>query len=419
MMVRSKELHQQPGKGRVLLIAPQPFYEERGTPMNVRLMCTVLARAGYQVDLVAFPTGRDLEIAGVRLIRLPNILATSHIPIGFSWKKMVFDLLLPLWCGSLCLVHRYAVIHGVEEGGVLAVALGRLCKKSGTIFDMDSVMSAQFGSKGALAALVRRVVAGLEQWAMGRAELILTVCEALSEEARSVQPGARIVQIEDIPLEFAFPLEREEALRAEAAVAQAVAQYRLGAGKMLLYTGNLQSYQGIELLLEAWGLFMADQGGEQPCQLVIVGGPAELAARLQEGLAGRSWAESVCFTGPRPAAEMSAWMELAHGLISPRSQGENTPLKLYTYMATAKPIIATRMRTHTQVLSDETAFLVAAEPRAMAREIGRVLGGAAAHEGARRGAAARALVREQFSYQIFTKKLLQAYAQATGQTSNG
>lgn len=72
---------------KILIIAPQPFYRDRGTPMNVRLMATILGHAGYRVDLLVFPTGDDLEMEGVQVLRLPNFLGTKDIPIGFSWKN--------------------------------------------------------------------------------------------------------------------------------------------------------------------------------------------------------------------------------------------------------------------------------------------------------------------------------------------
>ena len=37
-------------------------------------------------------------------------------------------------------------------------------------------------------------------------------------------------------------------------------------------------------------------------------------------------------------------------LVSPRSRGTNTPLKIYQYLRSGKPIVATRLLTHTQVL---------------------------------------------------------------------
>ena len=47
---------------RVLIVTPQPFYEDRGTPIAVRYVANALSETGVQVDLLAFPVGQDLQI---------------------------------------------------------------------------------------------------------------------------------------------------------------------------------------------------------------------------------------------------------------------------------------------------------------------------------------------------------------------
>lgn len=401
------------GRGRVLIIAPQPFYEERGTPMNVRLMCTILGRAGYVVDLLVFPTGKDVEMPGVNIIRIPNVLGLKHIPIGFSWKKLFFDSLLPFWCLCLCVKNRYQIIHGVEEGGLLAVFFGRFVGRCGTIFDMDSVMSDQFGPKGGKKK-IQGIVRLMERWAMQRASVVLTVCKALSDAAYKTVPAASVVQIEDIPLEFAFPLPDAVRDQSRLTVEQKAKDLDLEHKRILLYTGNLQSYQGIELMLDSWQKFVQSIPDSSSYRLVIVGGPQQLVQSYKKRLPLQEGQSSVCFVGPRPAAEMGTWMQLADALISPRSEGENTPLKIYTYMAAGKPIIATRMLTHTQVLTDETALLVAPEVEEMAKAIQEILAGDDKENN--KGTAAFALVKEQYSYAVFEQKLLHAYTLAQKRT---
>ena len=39
---------------KILLLAPQPFYAERGTPIAVLLAATALCRAGHEVDVLTF-----------------------------------------------------------------------------------------------------------------------------------------------------------------------------------------------------------------------------------------------------------------------------------------------------------------------------------------------------------------------------
>ena len=68
------------------------------------------------------------------------------------------------------------------------------------------------------------------------------------------------------------------------------------------------------------------------------------------------------FTGQRPAAEIPHFVDACDILVSPRISGTNTPLKIYSYLRSMRPIVATNLHTHTQVLSSEFSLLV--EPTA-------------------------------------------------------
>ncbi len=69
-------------------------------------------------------------------------------------------------------------------------------------------------------------------------------------------------------------------------------------------------------------------------------------------MARRGLADAVIFTGQRPAEEIPRYLDAATVLVSPRASGTNTPLKIYQYLRSGRPIVATRLRTHTQVLND-------------------------------------------------------------------
>ena len=72
------------------------------------------------------------------------------------------------------------------------------------------------------------------------------------------------------------------------------------------------------------------------------------------------------FTGYQKARESRRFSRLL--ISSPRlaSAGTNTPLKIYSYLRAGKPIVATDLLTHTQVLDREVAILVRPEPGAFA-----------------------------------------------------
>jgi glycosyltransferase involved in cell wall biosynthesis len=75
-----------------------------------------------------------------------------------------------------------------------------------------------------------------------------------------------------------------------------------------------------------------------------------------------------------PPEEVPLYHRLADVLVTTRARGTNVPLKIYQYLRAGRPIVATAIRAHTQVLDDTTAELVSPEPGAIASGVLRVLG---------------------------------------------
>src|SRR5262245_38156407 len=100
---------------RVLLIAPQPFYEERGTPIAVKLLAETLCELGHEVDLLVYHAGADVAIPGLRVHRAGRPPGVDRVPIGVSWQKLLCDVALVASMIVLLARNRYDVIHAVEE----------------------------------------------------------------------------------------------------------------------------------------------------------------------------------------------------------------------------------------------------------------------------------------------------------------
>ncbi|MDH4317004.1 MAG: glycosyltransferase [Desulfobulbaceae bacterium] len=370
--------------------------------MNVRLMCRILGEAGHSVDLVVFPTGSPIHLKNVRILRVPNVLGVRSIAVGFSLTKLFYDFLLIFKILQLCIKKRYQVIHGIEEGGFLAVLFAKIFWTH-SIFDMDSSMSEQLAGHNTLNKLgLPPVITIFERWALRAADLTITVCEALTNKARNLAPGITVVQIEDIPLQ-----EERADESVESEVKQCLLEHELAGKKIILYTGNLEKYQGIDLLLESWQAMVFHRPELKKERLVIVGGTATQIRDYMARCSILGITKEVVFIGSRPAREMTVWMNNATGLVSPRSEGENTPLKIYTYMASGKPIIATAKKTHTQVLDDTVALLAAPKPEDFAAALAACL--LDPPKAAVKGAAAARMVEEKYSYSVFQNKLLDAY----------
>ena len=69
---------------KVLAIAPQPFFTPRGTPLSVYYRTLVTAEMGYEVDLLTYGQGVDVDIPGVRIVRIPSFRWLGSAKVGPS-----------------------------------------------------------------------------------------------------------------------------------------------------------------------------------------------------------------------------------------------------------------------------------------------------------------------------------------------
>jgi len=119
-------------------------------------------------------------------------------------------------------------------------------------------------------------------------------------------------------------------------------------------------------------------------------------------------AHNVLFLGPRPVDDLGAYLVQADILVSPRLKGNNTPMKIYSYMGSGKAILATKIQSHTQVLDDASAELVVPEVDEVARGFDDLVG--SENRRAELGKAASILADEKYSYPAFQKKIKDIYA---------
>jgi glycosyltransferase involved in cell wall biosynthesis len=132
---------------------------------------------------------------------------------------------------------------------------------------------------------------------------------------------------------------------------------------IVMYTGTLEPYQGIPLLLDSLK-FLADD-----FRVVLVGGTPGQVQELRRGLRDRGLADRVSLLGQKPAADIPYYLQAADVLVSPRSLGTNIPLKIYSYLASGVPVVATDLPTHTQTVTPAIAVLAAPTPEAFAAGI--------------------------------------------------
>lgn len=382
----------------ILVIAPQPFFQNRGTPIAVKLLVEELARLGHKVHLLVFHEGEDIDIPGVLLHRIPAIWGIKNIPPSLSWKKLVCDMFVFFKAVGLLRRHKYDLIHAGEESVFMALVLKKLFRTP-YVYDMDSSLALQVADKLAILTPLRPVLDFFEKGAVRGSVGVVAVCKALEDIALGYAPDKNVVRLEDISL-LDENATAEESLREH---------YDID-GPIMLYVGNLEGYQGIDLLLESFQLALA----KRPIgNVVIIGGTESTIASYKKRAEELGIAENTYFCGPRPVELLGHYLSQADILLSPRTQGNNTPMKLYSYMDSGKVVLATNLPTHTQVLSDEFSCLVQPNPQDMANGMVRLLEDPElCHDLGRKG---RQVAREKYSLEAFREKLNRFYSKVSMQ----
>jgi glycosyltransferase involved in cell wall biosynthesis len=346
-----------PAYRRVLIVAPQPFYEDRGTPIAVRQVVEGLSQLGYSVDLLTYPVGSHIQVPGLRLIRTANPLRFKSVPVGLSARKLLLDIPLTVALVSRLRSGAYTCIHAVEEAAFPAVLLGRHYRVP-VIYDMQSSLPEQLATHPGLGATpVRYLLEQAEALLLRRADMVVSSA-GLADLVRRVAPGTPLREWQYPSV--MVPAERGDAERL---------RRRLGippGRPVVLYGGTFQSYQGLGQLLEA---IPAVRAVVPDATFVLVGAENGTGAAVRAQGAQLIRSGTLHVIDRQPRHEIPGYLGLADVLVSPRLLGGNLPLKVFDYLAAGRPIVATDIPTHRTVLNEDRAVLVPTGSTELARGI--------------------------------------------------
>jgi glycosyltransferase involved in cell wall biosynthesis len=379
----------------ILMVAPEPFFRIRGTPFSILHRIRALTASGHRVDLVTYPFGDDVPIERLKISRAPRPPWINDVRIGPSLAKLILDFSLYRETVRALETRRYDVLHSHEEAAFFAVGLAR---RYGLphVYDMHSSLPQQLGNFRAYDHWpVRALFARLERWVLRSCDGVITICPELADIVAREGLTAPHAMIENVADDAQVFGSGHGDVRAELG---------LQGKAVVLYTGTLEPYQGIDLLLRAFAHVLRDHPN---AALLIVGGQQEQIARYRQMAADLRLCDAVMLTGAVHPKKIADYHRAADVIVSPRARGTNTPLKIYGYLRSGRPLVATALRTHTQVLDSEVACLVAPSESGLADGIKRVLDDPGF--GRRLAEAAGRLAAERFSDADYVARVRDLY----------
>ena len=382
----------------ILVVAPEPFLEDRGTPIAVYQLLGALSRLGYSVDLLTYPVGREIRLPGVRVFRVPNRFRIRTVPIGFSLRKLVLDVELTIALRRRLRAQRYRCIHAVEEAAFPALLLGR---RAGipVIYDMQSSLPEQLAQRRLFRIpVVRMALDACERWLLRGVSAVVS-STGLAARVRAAAPRAYVREWVYASEPCTVERGQAERLRAELRVPEHA--------RLVVYAGTFEDYQGLPALLAAIPAVCSSV----PDAVFVCVGSRPNERRTVERKAAELNGQ-LRLLPRQPRERVPALLAMADVLVSPRAYGQNLPLKIFDYLAAGRPIVATDIPAHRSILTPERARLVPSSPEGLASGIRDVLLDHALAE--RLAGAARAYAQRHLGQDVFVRSVQELYDHICG-----
>jgi len=378
---------------QILVLAPHPFYQDRGTPIDVLLVLRVLtSRPNTHVDLVTYHEGEPVNLPNLRIHRSRDLPGLDDIRPGFSAKKLLADVGFFFTAWQLVRENRYDIIHAGEEAVFFAMLFKRLYGIP-FAYDLDSSIAQQLVEKKPSLRALSGLFDRMERQAIRESLINFPVCNALADLCTQ-NGSSKTVTLHDIS-------QLDDPDQANPGRLRKEKDFH---GPVFLYSGNLEPYQGIDLLLESFSLAL-DQNPD--LNLVIIGGSENHIAQYRAKASRLGIAHRTFFLGPRPFEQLGDYLAGADVLVCPRTRGINTPMKIFPYLHSGRPVLATDLRTHNQILTSNEAYLAPADPEGFAEGMVTLADDPSLRT--RLGQQGRAFVEQNHTYEAHRRRLNRAY----------
>ena len=383
---------------KVAIVAACPFPYPRGTPIRIFRMSEALARKGVEVHVYTYNLGEILEneklVYPFEVHRICRVRTYKKLSPGPSLQKLlILDSLLFINLLKLLRKHQIDLIHAHHYEGLIISLMVRNFINLPIIYDAHTMLESELPFyKLGVPEKIKEITGRFFDYSLTRyADHIITVTEDIKIHLvhNGLIPEKKISVIANGIENTHFFANLEKIDK--------------GNEKILIYTGNLAQFQGIDLLLKSFHLLLKQRND---LRLVIVTSSSFTPYRsLANELGISSHIEII----KSSFEALPKYLQIADVALNPRAVCDGLPQKLLNYMAAGKPIVSFAGSAK-GLKHEETGYIVeGASFVDFAEGVLQVLGNPdLAH---RLGANAQELSRREYSWDKLADKTLDIYHQ--------
>lgn len=343
---------------RVLMVAPTPFFADRGCHVRILEEARALQALGHEVVLVTYHNGQD--VPAVRTVRIPHIPWYKKLDAGPSVHKYYLDQLLLARAAAEALRFRPHIIHGHLHEGALAARIVSLVHRAPVVMDCQGSLTDELAAHRFLrrGGLHFRIMKAVERAIVRSADAVIVSSSKTAEflmQDLGVLPQ-RVHVVHDGADTNVFHPDRDASYVRRAWGIPTDAP-------LIIYMGALTHYQGIDLLLEAAPYVLSRH---PEARFLICGYPeAQYKARaLEAGLADR-----VIFPGRISYFDTPDYLAAGDIGVAPKLKTTEANGKVYYYMAAGLPTVVFDQPINRDMLGELGVYATMGDASSLAEKI--------------------------------------------------
>jgi glycosyltransferase involved in cell wall biosynthesis len=344
-------------KYTIAMVAPCPFPTFQGTQVFIRALANGLSRAGHTVHLITYGHGEyesDFDFHLHRTMRLGKRLRS-----GPGFAKPAADMALFMKAERILKTYRCDFLHVHNVEGLGIGALLRLHHQIPLVYHAHNAMGPELPTyfKAHLVQAFAGVVGDVLDRTLPKvAHGVITLDE--TQRAFHEQYGIDAERLHIVPAGIE-PKDLEEPELETIHHVQDV----LGDGPWLIYAGNPDNYQNLELLWDALPLIRQER--PEAKLLIATSYEPETFAQLIPSYIPE---EALHIYRYHSLAELKALFAVADVGLSPRKIWAGVPIKILNYLATGLPVVACKSASR-YLLDEGCGALVEDNPESFAQGV--------------------------------------------------
>lgn len=320
---------------RILVVAPTPFFSDRGTHIRILEEALALEKLGHKITIATYHIGRDIDPeikTKIDVRRIRRLLFWyKKLEAGPDWQKLFLDLMLVRKVFYLARTQKPDIIHGHLHEGVLVGWIVRkllFWRKMKLVSDFHGSLTKEMVSHGYLGAgMLKKVFDFIEKTIDNLGDFAITSSWENTKEIQNFRKDGKLETILDgVDLDYyqKLPLKEESKKELEVPMEKTV----------VVYTGALVANKGIDYLEKAMLLALEKN---KNLFFIIAGFPVE---GIREFVKKNNLKNNIRIINPLSYFDLPKILNASDIAIDPKDSNVNQASgKILQYMGAGLPVV--------------------------------------------------------------------------------